>query len=238
MKSLNHALWGLVIIAVGVCLLLRELNLFNVDIFFDGWWTLFIIVPCAISLVTNDNKVISLLGISIGVLLLLGEQDVLERSMAHHLIVPVVLIFVGLHCLCKGVFSKEQKFCSVNVDVHSDNFNHTQYEGMKDYSVIFSGQDVNACNQVFTGANIKAAFGGFTLDLRGAIIESDVTVNVQCAFGGVEIYIPNDVNVLTTGDNVFGGVDIRNHRNPGNGHKTIYINTKCFFGGVNVNGTK
>ena len=38
-------IWGFLFIAAGVLLILHRLNILNVDIFFNGWWTLFIIIP-------------------------------------------------------------------------------------------------------------------------------------------------------------------------------------------------
>ena len=50
MKKVSGILWGIVLVAVGVILTLNAFGVANVDIFFDGWWTLFIIVPCVIGL--------------------------------------------------------------------------------------------------------------------------------------------------------------------------------------------
>ena len=43
MKSI---IWGIVLVTLGVLLGGRAAGLFEFDIFFDGWWTLFIIIPC------------------------------------------------------------------------------------------------------------------------------------------------------------------------------------------------
>ena len=69
MKNLSRTLWGLALIALGVIIGGNALGLFNIDLFFDGWWTLFIIVPCAIDLITEDHKIGSLIGLLVGVVL-------------------------------------------------------------------------------------------------------------------------------------------------------------------------
>ena len=71
MKKLNGIVWGIVLVAAGVLLGLNAFGITDIDIFFDGWWTLFIIVPCAVGLVTDRNKFGSLIGICVGVFLLL-----------------------------------------------------------------------------------------------------------------------------------------------------------------------
>ena len=45
MKKVRGVLWGLILVAVGVLLLLNTLDVLAFDIFFKGFWTLFIIVP-------------------------------------------------------------------------------------------------------------------------------------------------------------------------------------------------
>ena len=67
MKKLSYILWGIVLMAAGVVLALRIFGITGADIFFDGWWTLFIIVPCAIGLFTEREKTGNIIGIVIGV---------------------------------------------------------------------------------------------------------------------------------------------------------------------------
>ena len=55
MKQFRSIIWGIAIIALGVILGGNALGWFSIDIFFDGWWTLFIIVPSAIKLVFLCN---------------------------------------------------------------------------------------------------------------------------------------------------------------------------------------
>ena len=53
MKKVTGILWGIVLVTVGVILAVNALGIASIDIFFDGWWTLFIIVPCAVGLFTG-----------------------------------------------------------------------------------------------------------------------------------------------------------------------------------------
>ena len=50
MKNFSKILWGLVFVLIGVVIATNSFGLTNIDIFFEGWWTLFIIVPSFISL--------------------------------------------------------------------------------------------------------------------------------------------------------------------------------------------
>ena len=95
MKKFNSILWGLVLIALGVILGVNALGIAEIDIFFPGWWTLFIIIPCAISLFTDDDKWGDLIGLVVGVCLLLGCQGVVAFNMLWKLFVPAVLVDIG-----------------------------------------------------------------------------------------------------------------------------------------------
>ena len=56
MKKISSVIWGIVLIAAGALFALNALNITDINIFFDGWWTLFIIVPCAVGLFTEREK--------------------------------------------------------------------------------------------------------------------------------------------------------------------------------------
>ena len=50
MNKTSNILWGIVLIVLGLIFGLNALDITHIDIFFNGWWTLFIIVPCCIDL--------------------------------------------------------------------------------------------------------------------------------------------------------------------------------------------
>ena len=76
MKQVRPIVWGIAIIALGVIFGGNALGWFSLNIFFDGWWTLFIIIPSVISLVTEKEKLSSLGFLAAGVILLLAAQNV------------------------------------------------------------------------------------------------------------------------------------------------------------------
>ena len=112
MKKVSGILWGIVLVAVGVILTLNAFGVANVDIFFDGWWTLFIIVPCVIGLFTDYDKSGHLIGICIGVFLLLCCQDVLNFDMFWKLLAPAIIVIIGVKMILGSIFDNrgEQVF--------------------------------------------------------------------------------------------------------------------------------
>ena len=78
-----------------------------------------------------------------------------------------------------------------------------------------------------------AVFGGLTIDLRGAKITENVSIDVLAVFGGVDIFLPSDVSVKMSDISLFGGCSNSRNYNPVEG-PTVYINTTALFGGVEV----
>ncbi len=101
-------------------------------------------------------------------------------------------------------------------------------------SVYFSGRTINFNGDTFSGTNLNAVFGGLKCDLRDAVVENDCTIQVNVVFGGIEIYLPNDVNVKVDVNTSFGGVSDKTGRDYNQNAPTVYIQGSCVFGGVNI----
>ena len=109
MKSYKNVIWGLLFIVVAVLIFLNSFNIVRVNLLFDGWWTLFIIVPCVISLFTEGVKVSTFIGILVGVLLLLASNDLFSFAVFWKILLPIILVGIGLSIMFDGKFSKEIK---------------------------------------------------------------------------------------------------------------------------------
>ena len=202
-------------------------GLTNINIFFDGWWTLFIIVPWFIGLFKEREKTGNIIGLLIGIALLLACQDILNFEIIWKLAFPAILVIIGLSLIFKDTINSE-----VNKEIKKLNENKTKDGG---YCATFSGQNLNFDGEKFSGTDLTAVFGGIKCDLRNAIIEDDVVINVSSIFGGTEIYIPEDVKVKVKSTSIFGGVDEKkkNKIESAEAH-TIYINATCLFGGAEI----
>lgn len=224
MKKTSSVLWGIVLIVAGVIFALNVFNITDIDIFFDGWWTLLIIVPCAIGLFTEREKTGNIIGIVIGVVLLLCCQDILSFSMLWKLLVPAIIVIVGLKMVLTGLFGNKA----------NEIMKQLRLEGKEPKAgcAVFSGCDMNYDGQVFEGAELTAVFGGVECDLRNAVIEKDCAVQVSAIFGGIDILVPSNINVKVSSNSIFGGVSNKTaaHQNA----PTIYVSGICMFGGVDI----
>lgn len=226
MKKLSKILWGIALIAVGSIFALKAFGVTNVEIFFDGWWTLFIIVPCLVGIFSEREKTGNIIGLLIGVFLLLCCQNVLSFDMFGKLAIPAIIVIIGLKMIFGAFFGdKAAKMLETSRKNGDD---------IKVGCATFSGQNLNFDGEQFSGAELTAVFGGVKCDLRQAIIEKDCAVNTTSVFGGIDILVPDNVNVKVNSNSIFGGVSEKNHRTAVQGAVTIYINATCMFGGVEI----
>lgn len=224
MKSINRIVWGLALLAISAVLILNAFGITNIEIFFDGWWTLFIIVPCLVGLFTGNDKSGNLIGLLIGVFLLLICQDVFDFDILWKLIVPVIIAIFGIKMILGGIGRNRGVIKSIEANT----------ENMKTAFAAFSGQDIRFENEVFRTAELTAVFGGIKCDLRNAVFESDAVINACCIFGGTDILLPDNVNIKISSNCLFGGIDNKKHQNSDSNQYTVYLNGTCIFGGVDV----
>jgi Domain of unknown function (DUF1707) len=89
--------------------------------------------------------------------------------------------------------------------------------------------------------NIQALtlFGGTDLDLRDAIFEAPVVeISGFWCFGGLDIKVPEGIEVRDQTAGIFGGTDVRDIGDPAPGAPTLVIKGVSLFGGVSVRGPK
>ena len=86
MKNLRRAIWGLIFVAAAVVIALNSFDIIDFNIFFEGWWTLFIIVPSFAGLITDRDKSGPIFGLCLGIFLFLCARDILDFDMIWKLI--------------------------------------------------------------------------------------------------------------------------------------------------------
>lgn len=225
MNKIEIRILGAILILLGVVLGCNSLGITDINILFDGWWTLFIIIPCFIGLIKDNEKTGSIIGLLIGIGLLLACQDVIDFSMVWKLLLPLILVVIGLSFVFKDVFTRKvsEEIKKVNQEKNKDS----------EYCATFSAQNVEFDNETFKGSDLTAVFGGVKCDLTKAIIENDVVINATSVFGGIDILVPENVKVKIKSSSIFGGVDEKRKSDTTEGH-TIYVNATCIFGGVDI----
>lgn len=257
MKKTSSWLWGCVLIALGIILGINALGVAHINIFFPGWWTLFIIVPCAIGLFTDQHKSGPIFGLVLGICLLLSCLGVLPFGVFWKLLIPVILVLIGVTMLVRTTSKgdvadrirearEEQKAERrnghkvkeaeiVETDDEDSDDDDDDEKDFEEYWSTFGDQDINYSGKTFSGCRVDAVFGGADIDLRKAKITDKAILRASSVFGGIIVYVPDDVKVEVASTAIFGGVsDKRKNINKDKFKKTLFIDANCVFGGVEI----
>ena len=218
---ISSVLWGFFWIVLGLTIAGNAFDWWDVTLFFPGWWTLFIIVPCAISIISSGFGNFATIGLAVGILLLLNCQGIVLDDAFRKLLIPMILVLIGINLIVRNLLNG-----SANVKA--------TYTKEACHAATFSANRVIIPNMKYSGGELDAIFGGVTLDLRGAIIDENIIINATSIFGGVDIYLPNYVKVKVNSTSFFGGVGNKVRRQTQDGCPIVYINAICMFGGVDI----
>jgi predicted membrane protein len=222
-------IWGLCLVLCGVGLFGNFTGLFNV--FFRGWWTLFIILPAATEVFSTKKRISTtsryffLFILSVGVVLLLSQQGIIAESVIWKSLLALIVTLIGVNVMFR---KKDETTCAYKMDIENKFSN--------DFEICYAifGESLRTFSgEVFRGINLRVEFGAVVLDVRNAIIEDDAYIDISNVFGGCEIFVPKGINVVVKGNNVFGGVINKNIFNIPDA-PTIYLTTKIFCGGVEI----
>lgn len=225
-KKTVSVIMGLLVVAGGIFFGAQVLGYWpEYKVSFDGWWTLFIIVPCIISIFNSGLNMFNSIGTGLGILFLLNEQGVLKDNIGYRLSIPYVLIVFGLSLILRrsSIAPKEG--------------NNGIFAGSKgqNYFAVFGGNTPQFNGVEFRGANAYAVFGGVDLKLQNAIIRRDCVINAYSIFGGTDIILPKNVRVVVSSIPVFGGVENRFVSEAAEGGApTVFIRAVSIFGGTDI----
>jgi predicted membrane protein len=221
---------GIAVITIGLVLLLNNLGIVQID---TSYVISMLMAICLIGfgidlLAKRYGLWISIVGI---ILILIGTDILLEAfnlsyinlSILWKIIWPLILITIGIKLIIEFRRKKDSKIAFLG--------------GMENESENWNLED---------GVYI-ALMAGIDLDLTKANIpEKEINLELTAIMGGIDIYVPEDVNVKCRGSVLFGGLEFFNKSTGGiisvlrgeqaaNSNKVINIYCDVLFGGVNVN---
>ena len=217
MKKISTVLVGIIFVIAGVIIGLNSFGITDINIFFDGWWTLFIIIPAINGFITDEEKMGSIIWLIIGIVLLLGCQNLISFDVIWKLTLPVILVFIGLSIMFNNNGKKDSKNTSNN-----------------EYCACFSGKTIKFDDKYFKGSEVNSIFGGITIDLTNAKIKDGAVIDATAVFGGVTILIPDDLKFEIKSTSVFGGVSDKTKNKEKKDKVTLYVNSCSIFGGVDI----
>ena len=223
----SQVLMGMLVIGIGLLFLLDNLDIIEVHDALAFWPLVFIFAGVAKLLDTStpNGYLIGVAGIGIGTAMILNRLGIIYFSWRQAW--PLVLIAVGAMVVYRAMRAGRTPVHGVVDDKPSEAAQSV------DVTAVLGGFERRVHTQDFRGGEITAVMGGCTLDMRGASIQGEATINVFAFWGGVTIKCPPDWTIVLQGTPIMGGFDEKTVTPPDNS-KRLVIRGYAIMGGVEV----
>ncbi len=243
MSKISHAsngrFWlGILLVALGALFIADNFDLLPYDIIDEIFrWQFILIIVGFIILFTSKDNFLGFILIGIGGLFLMREYIDYSISDLIRDYWPVALIVMGLYILSKrGSHGKK--------DSHGDGdekpgIDEDKLEiDMIDSFEVFSGGTKKIRSNNFRGGKITSIFAGPEFDFYDcSLAEGTNILDITAVFGGIELVIPNDWNVIINVTSIFGGIDDKRKyisKSDGSSKGTLIIKGFVLFGGGEI----
>lgn len=200
--TLARVFFGLLVILLGVGLLGQALGWW-ILLGFAGWWTLFLIVPAVFLIIAYGVRFWNVLLLSVGVLLMLKEQQMISREMVFPIIIAGLIILLGLRIVFGNRFQTVKPVSGFSTTPPSS-ISHPDYSTRPEYNIVFGSIKVKNMCPGLLGAKASSVFGYAEIDLSEAGVPGDIVVEASTAFGGMRIYAPKNYRLKVESSSAFG----------------------------------
>lgn len=223
-RNQGRIFWGLMLICLGVLFLLDQMGRLDFgDLVGRFWPVVFIVIGVSILLSNNFKNVGSgIFFILFGAFFLLLRMRIFDRAVWHY-IWPLAIIATGLWLLLRPAWRP--------------NRNEASEVGSEDLSIsqVFSGSARKVESQSFRGGKADVVFGSAEIDLRAAkLAGGQATLVLSVVFGGIEVYVPRDWQVVLEGSPVLGSIDSHKKAATVPTTQTLTIKGSAVFGSIEV----
>lgn len=225
-SKLNIVVTAAVFIIVGLLFLGRNLGMVDEYLFHTlvSWQMLLVVI--GITQLIKSNFIGGLILITVGAYFLVPSAYGLGTYW------PVLLIIIGVGILLKlvrkgGSYTHHHQHGNQRVETISGG------DGFVKSDVTFGGAKHIVLDPIFRGADLDASFGSITLDLRKTTLEAKETyIKVDASFGGIELFVPSNWNIVVEVDTTMGGVTDKRFvsHETDNEHKVIIQGDITFSG--------
>ncbi len=232
----KKALFGLIILLLGVGLLLKTMGLFSFLRISITWPVILIAVGFFVGVqkkFTNNAW---------WILILIGAINLIPRFSFYvgdhyvrskELIIPAFFIIGGLFMILRP----KRNYANFNPKFQQ-RFTPTGSNTLNT-DVVFGGRKEIITSKDFQGGNVTATFGGCEINLLQAdATQSIIELTVRATFGGIEVIVPSHWDVKSEVETIFGSTQdersIRMQDTHIENKKTLILRGSCVFGSVEI----
>jgi predicted membrane protein len=233
---------GVIIVAVGVALLLRNVG-FLLPRWLFTWPMILILVGIYTGFKHNFKNNSWLIVTGIGAFFLI--QKFIPSLHLEPLFWPLIIIAIGVMYMLNPGKKVGTNWKQIDNDDKSNVADSWQpfasndaVDSNDEFSIrsVFSGVKRNIITKNFRRGKITTIFGGAEIDMSQADMTSPSYINIDVAFGGVEIVVPANWTVQNDIQGVFHGVEDKRYSNAVvvDPNKVLVLKGNCAFGGIEV----
>lgn len=221
-EKIYHIILSVFLFIVGILIIGNAFSIWNVNVFFKGWWALFIIIPALEAFLFQNGKSASFYALLLGVGIILYNQEIINFNIFWKTLLACFIVLIAVN-LFVSIFRKDKVVKSRNRSVPI-------------YVGIFGEADEKVINDDFEGCTCISLFGSVDLDLSDVKLKKDIYIKTKSIFGGVDIFLPESVNVITSGISILGGTENKVKKSSKEKKKVVnvYIESFCLFGGAEI----
>ena len=218
-------IFGVCVLTFGGLLLLDQLNVLDARDYLE-YWPAALIVLGLTKLVQTGARGGGIVLTVLGTALLLSNLGYLVLDF--DLFFPALLVLGGVSLIFGEIFRRARRKPGESVSASSE---------IDPFAILGSVKRVSS-SQAFRGGSATALLGAAEIDLRQARIQGGEAVIDTFAFwGGIEIFVPEDWEVVQRGVPILGGFEDLT-RPPLGGSQRLVIKGMAIMGGVEIRNWK
>ncbi len=227
-RALPRLVIGLSIMTVGLALALDSLGILDAGVVLRYWPLVIVAVGVVKLSSTTRERQRGLVWIAVG----LGFLLVTLGRMSFLGVWAMLLLFVGANIVWRALRPPLPRAASGDA---SESFDMVAVLGGAKTGSAPPDLRSGAAHRDFKGGRAMAVMGGCEIDLRRATIAdgSEAVVDVFVMWGGIEIKVPEDWEVVNNGSAFLGGFENKTRPLPGASRRLIVTGT-AIMGGVEV----
>ncbi len=230
-QSSSRPLLAFLLIVIGVGYLLKNLEIIpEFTIFFDGFWTMFIIIPAIINIISGKSRRAGFIWLIIGLALLSMCIDALRAF--RPLLIPVFLILLGFILFTKKGTLKYRRIYNKLSET---------YVRYPVYRAFFSRKGISSYDKSYIGAFASAFCSEMSLSFSEAEFSHPAVLDITAVLSTVDITVPVGTDVrITHGKNGKASKSKSVSLNTASAYRggdtsVLFLTPHSFFGQINVN---
>ncbi|MEP7145244.1 MAG: DUF5668 domain-containing protein [Ferruginibacter sp.] len=241
----GRVIGGLILVAIGAALLLRNMGFF-MPVWIFKWPMILIVIGIFIGFKSNFRNNAWFILIAVGGYFLINEF--IPELGLRPMFWPIMIIVLGVAFILRPGRNKWVDMKNDPNDNKWENLPGTTKDYLtgspsldsSDYLIIrsvFSGVNKMVVSKNFQGGRISCVFGGAEIDLSQADINGQVMIKLEMVFGGAKLVVPPHWTIQNNIDGAFHAVDDKRSFNPSatiNPDKVLILKGSAVFGGIEI----